>query len=90
MRTEEGRRPLIVSVLLLPADKESANCRLEGNYVHSLGKPWVPLLLQEGYVPTCAPAAARAPFHGRANRSGWGFRVFQPQNLVRKRASLWH
>ena len=33
-----------------------------------------------------------AAIHGRANRSGWDFRVFPKsglQNLVRKRASLW-
>ena len=28
--------------------------------------------------------------HKRVNRSGWDFRVFQLQNLVRKRTSLWH
>ena len=30
----------------------------------------------------CSTPAAMAPLHGRANRSGWDFRVFQLQNLV--------
>ena len=32
--------------------KASANCRLEGNYVHEQKVPFVPLLLQEGYKPS--------------------------------------
>ena len=32
--------------------KESANCRLEANYAHQLGKPMIPLMLEDGYQPT--------------------------------------
>ena len=32
--------------------KASANCRLEGTYVHEQRKPWVPLILEASYKPT--------------------------------------
>ena len=32
--------------------KASANCRLEGTYVHEQRKPWVPLMLEASYKPT--------------------------------------
>merc|ERR1719272_908109 len=32
--------------------KASANCRLEGTYVHEQKKPWVPLMLEASYKPS--------------------------------------
>jgi len=54
-------------VCMTAAYKNSANCRLEGNYIHNIKLPWVPLLLEEGYVATgCAsvpPAWRLMPSH---------------------------
>ena len=37
----------------------------------------------KGAVQCRGTALGSLPFHGRANPSGWGFRVFQLQKLVR-------
>ena len=56
-------------VCMTAAYKNSANCRLEGNYIHNVGLPWVPLLLEEGYVATgCARLALCARCCCRACR----------------------
>ena len=45
----------------------SANCRLEGTYVHEQRKPWLPLMLEAGYKPSgwlgimCAPSTTAWP-----------------------------
>ena len=45
----------------------SANCRLEGTYVHEQRKPWLSLMLEAGYKPSgwlgimCAPSTTAWP-----------------------------
>ena len=48
--------------------KASANCRLEGNYVHEMGVPFVPLLLEEDYQPSGAPVPIPRAVHSCGTR----------------------
>ena len=82
-------RTVPVLVELGFARDQAARSRRKEALPCTQARAWVQAAVRAAGGTVGTVFAAAEAVRGRDNRSGWDFRVFQPQNLARKRASLW-